>query len=377
MATTSITPFSILDLSSTPELTRTVLHENLEASAWDPSKLQAGLCYDSTGTLRIKPEIEAKLCPERRAIVEWLLAAHRAAEANSLLACQLLHKILELCPNGHEKYVAKVSCSKLFLCSYCATPKARMAKLRYDHPLLYHHLLSTRFTVLTLTIAIPRSRESFEEARRHFESLMTEIEAEGAYFLPAFERTSEQTKAFAIITGPRLPAWPKLNRMWKEIAGARGEIHAKLYDGRDSQEYDQKAGLYQAFSGFVEYHLSGQATAENSEQWVGFRSIIPWGNFRGFDKRAQEERFEDGHGTIPTEICEDGHEHGVPTCCSQCSATLVKGDAHLPLQTFEELSRDGATIYFGRSTKPTYARCGSWLYEERREPVESQHSPPS
>jgi hypothetical protein len=353
-----------------------VLNENPSANAYDPPKLQHGLCRDDQGALRIKPDIEPLLPPERLAVANRLLEVGQAAKANSLLACGLLQKIHGVCMDEqtgewHDTYITGVACGMTFLCPPCSTPKARLREFRHDHPYLFEHLRHSRFHVLTLTA--PAKNEltpevmasALGQVRRFADTIDSLIGQSGLErgwkFLPAVT-FNETTKFFVIYQGGKLPAWPTLNAEWRVIAGPDATIRAKMFDGEDGD--DQLDGLRLAYSGFVDYHshIRGVALVEWALKFLDFDTSHTYGLFRGFDSREEQWRAthaldEQTGEPVLVELCETGEEHVIPVCCLKCGRP-IRYNPELPMMTIKEILAKGASIYFKHTEKPIYARCG-------------------
>ncbi|MGA8733812.1 MAG: hypothetical protein WB558_07815 [Terriglobales bacterium] len=384
-----------------PRLTSEVLHENPDGDAYDrKKKLQHGLCYDDVGKLRVKPEIEQSLSPDRLRIANALLAVGDAAKANSFLACNLLQKIHGVCIDEstgewHDTYITSTACDMPFLCAPCATPKARVRRFRHDYPYLFQHLMRSAFHVLTLTIAdAPSSDPVVIQAQRAvgIEKLKQFTEgidgdrpkSESGWKL--LHALGQGTKFYVIYQGPKLPAWPSLNAQWQAIAGADATIRCKMFDGKDDD--DQLIGLHLAFSGFADYHV--HVTKENLVAWMtafaDFDTSLTYGLFRGFDAREEKWRAEHAKDEASgepalVEMCEGGAEHAVPITC-WCGKP-IKHNPLLPLMTTSEILAKGpkVRIYFRHSTKAIYAKCGH-VHNPRieyrtLEADELGHAPPS
>ncbi len=251
-----------------PRLTSELQHENPDGDAYDrKKKVQHGLCYDSEGKLRVKPEIEQSLSPERLRIANALLEAGDAAKANSFLACNLLQKIRgvhidEVSGEWHDVYITSTACDMPFVCAPCASPKSRVRRFRHDYPYLFQHLRRSAFHVLTFTLADASSDDPVVVQAQHARGIkkvkqFTEWvdgdrpKSESGWKL--LHAISQTTKLYAIYQGPKLPAWPTINVKWQEFAGVDATIRCKLFDGKDDD--DQLDGLYLAFSGFADYHV--------------------------------------------------------------------------------------------------------------------------
>jgi hypothetical protein len=382
-----------------PRLTE-VLHENPDGDAYDREKLQHGLCYDSEGKLRVKPEIEQALSPEREAIANRLLDLGESTQANAFIACGLLQKIHGICDDEvtgewHDAYITSTFCNKLFLCAPCSRPKSRVRKFRNDYPYLFQHLIRSTFHVMTFTIADgpstdpielhPRMVQAVDKCRRFADFVDGDRprSESGWKFLAVMSFT--ETKFYAIYQGPKLPGWPALNAEWQAIAGPGATFRCKMFDGKD--EDNQRKGLELAHSGFVDYHIHVQGTNRIpfALDFTDFDTSLTLGLFRGFDVREEKRRAtqavdEDSLEPSLVELCDDGFEHAVPIACSRCGKP-IKHSPLLPMMTVNEILAKGARIYFGHSVKPIYAKCGH-VHNPRieyrtLEADELVHAPPS
>jgi hypothetical protein len=328
----------------------------------------------------VRPDLESKLMEDDKLFnrITHLLMQRRESEANALIACNNLHKILEHCPDWHEASVATAWCAKMFLCERCATAKHRIRRYRYDHPYIYEHLLRNKFSVLTLMIEGETSdptqaRSRLEAAQQKFKQF-TEIIGpdDGWILLVAFswdqddtEEWFQRVKFYAIHEGSKLPAWPTLNAQWKSLAGPDAHLKVKLFDDRDGD--DAHKGLHQAFSGFEQFQetiegISGWFELDVSQAFRNYDTITPYGKFRGFDGRVEKERIqvarENGEEPQPIDLCADAHEHEHPVTCGDCHKPLVSDLTHRMMSTTEILAT-GARLFFGHSRTRIYGQRGT------------------
>jgi hypothetical protein len=359
-----------------PRLTSEVLHENTDGNAYDRrKKLQHGLCYDAQGQIRIRPEIEQMLSPERLRITNQILAVEDAAKANSFLACGILQKIHGVCIDEatgewHDTYITSTTCDMPFMCSPCATPKARVRRFRHDYPYLFQHLMRSAFHVMTFTINNgPTDNPAAIESRlqtaigklKHFTDFVDGDRANmesGWKLLPAPSFT--ETKLYAIYQGPKLPAWPTLNAQWQAIAGLGATFRCQMFDGKDDDS--QIKGLHLAYSGFADYYLQVKDLVASASAFTDFDTSLTYGYFRGFDTREEKQRSqyakdEETGEPVLVEMCEGGAEHPIPVCCQKCGKA-IQHNPMLPMMTVNEILAKGARIYFGHSVRPIYAKCG-------------------
>ncbi len=361
-----------------PRLTSEVLHENPDGDAFDrKQRLQHGLCRDSDGALRVRPDIEQAITPDRQRIANRLLANGEPAQANSFIACNVLQKIHGLCEDEatgewHEAYITTAFCGKLLLCAPCSQPKSRVRKFHNDYPYLFEHLMHSVFHVITFTAPAEPTKDPatilsrLAQATEKFKRFMESVDGgrpkseSGWKFLPAL--SFRETKFFAIYQGPKLPPWPTLNSRWQAIAGPSAGLRCQMFDGKDGD--DQRKGLLLAHSGFVDYHLSihGTDLIPYAQVFADFDTSLTYGLFRGYDVREEQRRGrhevdEETGEPAPVELCEDGFEHAPPVRCLTC-ARPIRSNPSLPMMTVNEILAKGARIYFGHSNKLIYARCG-------------------
>jgi hypothetical protein len=240
--------------------------------------------------------------------------------------------------------------------------KSRSAKFRYEHPYLFEYLMSATFHVLTLefpTLGRELTATDYNEDRDKVADYFRSLGWTTFYIFVGFTRSLDRTQFRVLLDADKVPAWPRLNATWTAFAGPSATIKAKKFDGADGDL--QLEGLRFALSGIVDYwmslHNNQVGAVALSERFAGLRLQMSYGDFRGFEARIHEERASKyaKERPVAADICEDESEHMPSVHCGQCGSELADASQE-PLTTFHELTKEGGTIIFSRSTKPIYRK---------------------
>lgn len=361
--------------------------ENPHADSY--KRLQRGLCMDAEGAVRIRPDLESKISAPTLDMGIQLLVQGMNSAANAIVACQNLYKTHQECPQGHERHATVIRCGYEFFCRTCSSPKMRVSKFRHEHPYLHNHLMTSTFQVVS--VIFPEmdrcvKRADYEQARIVLHQLM-DLHPGGWFEALAFHFDEESSCLFPavkynfIYQGPKLPAWPQLNAEWKRIAGAGGVIKVRTFDGRDGDTQDK--GLQLAFDGMEGYwdtiedeNADSASAIDVADDFAKFSKYMAYGDFRGFEARAEAEGRALHQEPESTDICGADGDHELSVCCSTCLSDLV-ATPNAPLCTIEELSANGARIIFSHRSKAIYGRKYPQGLARPLNSVKKGHAPPS